>query len=269
MCQELLEGVLAVDDRSNAYNPQRWRRLADLCIQQGKITAAQRCAQRANDLSLSLLLLSCTGDRAGLYELSKQAKEEEQLNIAFLALYLAGDASACLQLLQDCGKLPEAAFFSLSHLPSHVTAAFEAWREDLRARKHIAAELLASPQEYASYFPGLDNALQLEQALEPLRQTAIAASEYLNYRAMVEGEGLDLSQLRQVGEVYEEEQEQEQEDVREEKEEQEVEEVEENMEMNGEEQEEQEIDSEFAELEGEIEDDGEDLDLDGLEEEWN
>lgn len=262
MCQELLEGVLAVDDRSNAYNPQRWRRLADLCIQQGKITAAQRCAQRADDLSLSLLLLSCTGDRAGLYELSKQAKEEEQLNIAFLALYLAGDASACLQLLKDCGKLPEAAFFSLSHLPSHVTAAFEAWRDDLRARKHIAAELLASPQEYASYFPGLDNALQLEQALEPLRQTAIAASEYLNYRAMVEGEGLDLSQLRQVGEVCKEEEQEEQEEVR-------VEKVEEEMEMKGEEQEEQEIDSEFAELEGEIEDDGEDLDLDGLEEEWN
>ena len=118
MCRELLEGVLASDDRSNAYNPQRWRRLADLCIQQGRVAEAQLCAQSAGDLSLSLLLLSCIGDKTGLYEVAKQAQQQDQLNIAFLALYIAGDAEACLKLLQDCGKLPEAAFFSLSHLPS-------------------------------------------------------------------------------------------------------------------------------------------------------
>ena len=230
--------------------------MADVCIQQGNIAAAQRCAQNADDLSLSLLLLSCMGDREGLYALSKQAKEEDQLNIAFLSLYLTGDAPACLQLLRECGKLPEAAFFSLSHLPSQVTTAFEAWREDLRSRKHIAAELLASPQEYASYFPGLEEAVQLEEALEPLRQTAIASSEYLKYKAMVEGDGLDFSQLRRVGEEQLEEEEQEEQE-------------EELPDEEGEVVEEQETDSDFAELEGEMEEDGgEDIDFDELENEW-
>ena len=76
MCRELLEGVLASDDRSNAYNPQRWRRLADLCIQQGRVAEAQLCAQSAGDLSLSLLLLSCIGDKTGLYEVAKQAQQQ-------------------------------------------------------------------------------------------------------------------------------------------------------------------------------------------------
>ena len=203
------------------------------------------------------------GDREGLYALSKQAKEEDQLNIAFLSLYLTGDAPACLQLLRECGKLPEAAFFSLSHLPSQVTTAFEAWREDLRSRKHIAAELLASPQEYASHFPGLEEAAQLEEALEPLRQTAIASSEYLKYKAMVEGDGLDLSQLRRVGEEQLGEEEEEEEEQLEQVEEEEL------PDEEGEVVEEQETDSEFAELEGEMEEDGgEDIDFDELENEW-
>ena len=213
------------------------------------------------------------GDREGLYALAEQAKEEDQLNIAFLSLYLTGDAPACLQLLRECGKLPEAAFFSLSHLPSQVTSAFEAWREDLRTRKHIAAELLASPQEYASHFPGLEEAKQLEAALEPLRHTAIASSEYLKYKAMVEGDGLDLSQLRRVGEVEqaEEEEEQVEEEGGGEREEQVEEGAEEEQfeEGVGEVIEGQETDSEFAELEGEIEEDGEeDIDFDELENEW-
>ena len=125
MCRQLLEGPLSQDDRCNAYNPQRWRRLADLCIQQGRIDVAQQCAQSAGDLALSLLLISCTGDKPGLYAIAKQAEAQNQMNIAFLALYIAGDAEACLSLLQRCDRLPEAAFFSLSHIPSHVNSALQ------------------------------------------------------------------------------------------------------------------------------------------------
>lgn len=89
MCRQLLEGPLSQDDRCNAYNPQRWRRLADLCIQQGRIDVAQQCAQSAGDLALSLLLISCTGDKPGLYAIAKQAEAQNQMNIAFLALYIA------------------------------------------------------------------------------------------------------------------------------------------------------------------------------------
>ena len=66
----LLRGELRAADRADAYNPQRWRRLADLGITQGDVPLALTCAEQAGDLSLSLLLYSCVGDRAALAALA-------------------------------------------------------------------------------------------------------------------------------------------------------------------------------------------------------
>ena len=203
----MLASTLADRDRTDTYNPQRWRRLAELYIAQGRIDMAENCAQHAGDLAFSLLLLSCLGDRAGLRALAEAAQRSGQLNVAFLALYLAGDAVACLNLLQEEGKLPEAAFFSLSYVPSQAHAAFTLWREKLRAEKHIAAELLADPAQYGSFFAGLEKALALEKALEPLRRMNVAAEEYSKYCEMIEGEGLHLKDLRVVKEDDDDEEE--------------------------------------------------------------
>ena len=201
----MLASTLADRDRTDTYNPQRWRRLAELYIAQGRIDMAENCAQHAGDLAFSLLLLSCLGDRAGLRALAEAAQRSGQLNVAFLALYLAGDAVACLNLLQEEGKLPEAAFFSLSYVPSQAHAAFALWREKLRAEKYVAAELLEDPAQYGSFFAGLEKALALEKALEPLRRMNVAAEEYSKYCEMIEGEGLHLKDLRVVKEDEEEE----------------------------------------------------------------
>ena len=196
----MLASTLADRDRTDTYNPQRWRRLAELYIAQGRIDMAENCAQHAGDLAFSLLLLSCLGDRAGLRALAEAAQRSGQLNVAFLALYLAGDAVACLNLLQEEGKLPEAAH-----------AAFTLWREKLRAEKHIAAELLADPAQYGSFFAGLEKALALEKALEPLRRMNVAAEEYSKYCEMIEGEGLHLKDLRVVKEDDDEDEDNEEE----------------------------------------------------------
>ena len=208
----MLASTLADRDRTDTYNPQRWRRLAELYIAQGRIDMAENCAQHAGDLAFSLLLLSCLGDRAGLRALAEAAQRSGQLNVAFLALYLAGDAVACLNLLQEEGKLPEAAFFSLSYVPSQAHAAFTLWREKLRAEKHIAAELLADPAQYGSFFAGLEKALALEKALEPLRRMNVAAEEYSKYCEMIEGEGLHLKDLRVVKEDEEDNEEEDNEE---------------------------------------------------------
>ena len=69
----LLRGELRAADRADAYNPQRWRRLADLGITQGDVPLALTCAEQAGDLSLSLLLYSCVGDRAALAALARSS----------------------------------------------------------------------------------------------------------------------------------------------------------------------------------------------------
>lgn len=277
MCSSLLQHELREKDATGAYNPQRWRRLADVCIRQANIAMALRCAEEANDLSFSLLLYSCVGDRAGLVALAEKAAQQEQLNIAFLALYLTGDTLGCIRLLQTHQKLSEAAFFALAYQPSQITEAFRVWQSDLRAHHHLAAELIANPEEYGSYFAGYEEALELEKQLEPLRHVDVKAREYARYKKMVEEDGIDVGALEMVGEEEkiseggeeklnegEEEQNEENDNPTHEPEEQ-------NTTAPHTTQEEPEQD-EFEEImEGgdETKDDGEDIDIDDLEREWS
>ena len=284
MCSSLLQHELREKDATGAYNPQRWRRLADVCIRQANIAMALRCAEEANDLSFSLLLYSCVGDRAGLVALAEKAAQQEQLNIAFLALYLTGDTLGCIRLLQTHQKLSEAAFFALAYQPSRITEAFRVWQSDLRAHHHLAAELIANPEEYGSYFAGYEEALELEKQLEPLRHVDVRAKEYARYKKMVEEDGIDVGALEMVGgegceergEVCNESGEEEK--INEDEEEQNEENnnathkpEEENTTTTNTTQEEPEQD-EFEEImEGgdETKDDGEDIDIDDLEREWS
>ena len=285
----LLRGELRAADSADAYNPQRWRRLADLGITQGDVPLALTCAEQAGDLSLSLLLYSCVGDRAALAALAARAAAQEQLNIAFLALYLTGDVRGCIELLQAHGKLPEAAFFALAYQPSQIAQAFAVWQADLRTHHHVAAELIANPREYAEYFAGYEEALALEAQLAPLRAMDVKASEYPKYRRMVDGEGIDVSALESVrGDVKSEEvkedvkSEEVKEEVKEEKEEvkEEKEEVKEEKEeevkedeivkTENAETETDNVEEEFEAIIGSEEgtDDG-DIDIDDLEKEWS
>ena len=280
----LLRGELRAADSADAYNPQRWRRLADLGITQGDVPLALTCAEQAGDLSLSLLLYSCVGDRAALAALAARAAAQEQLNIAFLALYLTGDVRGCIELLQAHGKLPEAAFFALAYQPSQIAQAFAVWQADLRAHHHVAAELIANPREYAEYFAGYEEALTLEAQLAPLRAMDVKASEYPKYRRMVDGEGIDVSALESVrgdgkseevksGEVNEEVKEEDvkTEEMKEEKEEEVKEEVkEETVKTDNPETETDNVEEEFEAIIGSEEgtDDG-DIDIDDLEKEWS
>ena len=290
MCSSLLQHELREKDATGAYNPQRWRRLADVCIRQANIAMALRCAEEANDLSFSLLLYSCVGDRAGLVALAEKAAQQEQLNIAFLALYLTGDTLGCIRLLQSHQKLSEAAFFALAYQPSRITEAFRVWQSDLRAHHHLAAELIANPEEYGSYFAGYEEALELEKQLEPLRHVDVKAREYARYKKMVEEDGIDVGALEMVdGEECEESGEEcnesgeekikeDEEKINEDEEEQNEENnnathkpEEENTTTTNTTQEEPEQD-EFEEImEGgdETKDDGEDIDIDDLEREWS
>ena len=285
MCSSLLQHELREKDATGAYNPQRWRRLADVCIRQANIAMALRCAEEANDLSFSLLLYSCVGDRAGLVALAEKAAQQEQLNIAFLALYLTGDTLGCIRLLQSHQKLSEAAFFALAYQPSRITEAFRVWQSDLRAHHHLAAELIANPEEYGSYFAGYEEALELEKQLEPLRHVDVRAREYARYKKMVEEDGIDVGALEMVGgeekinEGGEEKLNESGEERINEGEEEQNEEnnnathkpEEDNINTTDTAQEEPEQD-EFEEImEGgdETKDDGEDIDIDDLEREWS
>ncbi len=84
----------------------------------------------------------------------------------------------CLQLLIDTNRLPEAAFFARTYLPSQISRVVKLWREELRKTNEKAAQALADPTEYENLFPGYQDSIKTEQFLQGERKNMLNAFEY-------------------------------------------------------------------------------------------
>lgn len=117
---------------------------------------ARESFEKAGDLSALMLLLMATGDRAGLQSLAakagtsitpclhasplyprikyrcsqfntKRVEEKGANNLAFATLFQLGNADACVDLLVNTKRAPEAALFARTYaprcdpLPSHAS----------------------------------------------------------------------------------------------------------------------------------------------------
>ncbi|KAJ9505015.1 hypothetical protein QJQ45_029931, partial [Haematococcus lacustris] len=140
----------------------KWRQLAELAMTAGQLDVARQCLTRAKDFSGTLLMQSALGDRPGLQVLASQAAEAGKHNVAFLAHFLCGDVQACVDLLIATNRLPEAAFFCRTYLPSRMPPVVAAWKADLAKQNAKAAESLADPSEYGNLFPDLEVAIAAE-----------------------------------------------------------------------------------------------------------
>ncbi len=118
-----------------ADSRERWQQLADVATRQSEFGLAQECMARAKDHGSLLLLASCTGNAGMLHRLAEEAGAEASTNVAFLARFLLGDLEACFDLLVQEGRLPEAAFFARSYLPSRMPEAVTLWKENLVKEK--------------------------------------------------------------------------------------------------------------------------------------
>ena len=75
--------TLVVDDSTDVQS--KWRRLGDLALGVGDIDTAQRCILRSGDMSGLMLLYSATGNKSGMKDLAKQARDVGRSNVAFVA----------------------------------------------------------------------------------------------------------------------------------------------------------------------------------------
>ncbi len=85
----------------------------------------------------------------------------------------------CLELLINTGRLPEAAFFARTYLPTQVSRVVQLWRESLAKVNQKAAQSLADPTEYENLFTGLKEAFKTEQFLKPQRAQVLPAAAYV------------------------------------------------------------------------------------------
>ncbi|KAG6836087.1 hypothetical protein H0H93_011499 [Arthromyces matolae] len=131
----------------------KWKALGDRALTVWRFDLAREAFEKANDLSALMLLLSATGDQAGLRSLAEKAEEKGQNNLAFATRFQLGDAGACVDLLVKTQRAPEAALFARTYAPSHTSKAVEAWKADLQSKKRPKlAAAIADPASNPELF---------------------------------------------------------------------------------------------------------------------
>ena len=145
-----------------ADSEQKWHALGDLAVQQGRFGLAQKCMLHADDLAGLLLLYTTTGHANALGKLAERACQQGKHNLSFVAYLLLQRTDRCLEILLAANRVPEAAFFARTYLPSQVSRVLAIWKQELGTDHAAAAEALADPVEYPNLFPDFDLALKAE-----------------------------------------------------------------------------------------------------------
>ncbi|KAJ2766509.1 Coatomer subunit beta' [Coemansia nantahalensis] len=147
----------------------KWRIVGDCALRSWNFALAERCMEQAKDLAGLLLLHSAAGNQAGMERLARSAEEAGADNIAFTCYQALQQNDKCLDLLLRIGRVPEAALFAQSHLPTRADEAARKWKADLEGLgRHKAAEAIATPADHAGLFPGLEAGLAAASAAPQL-----------------------------------------------------------------------------------------------------
>ncbi|XP_066601318.1 coatomer subunit beta'-like [Prorops nasuta] len=179
------ELALALGDLATAHtlakeasSQQKWRQLASLATQKGKLCLAQECLHQAQDFGGLLLLATSTGNANMIEKLGTDADETGKNNISFLSSFLLGDVDKCLDILVKTDRIPEAAFFARTYAPSKISYIVKLWKEKLSTVSEKAGQSLADPEQYENLFPGYREALRAEQFLREENKRKIPASSF-------------------------------------------------------------------------------------------
>ena len=84
----------------------------------------------------------------------------------------------CLEILIKSGRLPEAALFAKTYVPSHVSRVLAVWKEKMSRTSVKAAQALADPAQYPNLFPNFEDSLKAEQFYQAERKELVPASSH-------------------------------------------------------------------------------------------
>ncbi|XP_074654066.1 coatomer subunit beta'-like isoform X2 [Tubulanus polymorphus] len=154
-----------------AESEQKWKQLAELATLKCEFGLAQECLHNAQDFGGLLLLATSAGNAEMVNMLANTSSDSSQNNVSFLSFFLLGKLEKCLEVLINSNRLPEAAFFARTYLPSQVSRVVELWRVGLGKINQKAAQSLADPTEYENLFTGLQETFKTEQYLRKERQS--------------------------------------------------------------------------------------------------
>merc|ERR1712034_131149 len=94
-----------------------------------------------------------------------------------------GNLEECLDTLIKSGRLPEAAFFARTYLPSEVKKVLPLWKGELAKVSEKAGQSLADPENYENLFPNFAESLVAQTQLEKERTSRLPANKCLSVPA--------------------------------------------------------------------------------------
>nr|ACD37566.1 beta prime coatomer protein complex subunit [Philodina roseola] len=148
-------------------NEQKWLQLSDAATKLGEFSLVQQCLIRAQSYGSLLLLASANSDKQLMSSIGDQSRKSSQFNVAFISNFVLGKLETCLEILIENQRLPEAAFFARTYLPSEMSRVVDLWRDKLKSMQmERAAQSLANPADYENLFPGLAQIYKTEQFLK-------------------------------------------------------------------------------------------------------
>lgn len=169
---------IAYEIACESESEQKWKQLADLSTKKSNFKLAQECLHRANDFGSLVLLASSSSDTQMINKLADSTKSQGFNNISFMSYFILGNLDECLKILIETNRLPEAAFFARTYLPSRISEIVQLWKGSLSNTNVKAAQALADPNEYENLFPLYKDSLKCEQYLKQVDNKPIRASDY-------------------------------------------------------------------------------------------
>nr|CAB3232869.1 coatomer subunit beta'-like [Phallusia mammillata] len=166
---------IAYDLAKEAQAEQKWKQLAELATSKCEFGLAQECLRQAQDFGGLLLLATAAGNSNMVKSLAENAETGGKNNVAFLSYFITGQTQKCLDLLISSNRLPEAAFFARTYLPSEVSRVVQLWKEGLSKSNKKAGDALADPSQYENLFPGMADSLVAQQYLAATEKQRPAA----------------------------------------------------------------------------------------------
>ena len=159
---------IALELAREADVEHRWKTVGDAALAAWDMRLAAECFEHAKDLGSLLLLHSSTGDKNALKKLAEQADAAGSHNVAFSALWTAGDVDACIDLLVKTSRVAEAVLFSQTYRPTRTAGLVKDWTKALEGNgKGKVARLIGRPPDGAEgdadLFPDWDEYLRLER----------------------------------------------------------------------------------------------------------
>lgn len=167
-----------------AQSEQKWKQLAELATSMCQFDLAQQCLHNAQDFAGLLLLATSSGNADMVKKLAELSENKGVNNVSFLSYFLLGDLNKLLEILIETNRLPEAAFFARTYLPSQVSRVVKLWKENIiaKTKNEKSAQAIADPSEYENLFPGFEDALKAEAyyAEQRASKSLAKASEFPN-----------------------------------------------------------------------------------------